>query len=180
MNLTGDLMDNSNSHLVGIAIPTLRRLRSAVLANADSSTAVAALREAGYAGGESIHSAFESWLAEFNSNAGSDAGDIALEKFGERASDFFRNAGWGNVQFSHDEDDGVAIVDITDCWEGANESGEDPGCHLTTGMLASFFGKIAGYPVAVLETECCGGDDSRCRFVMGNAEVMTHKWQEMQ
>ncbi len=180
MNLTGDVMDNSNSHLVGIAIPTLLHLRSAVLATSESSDAVASLREAGYAGGESVHSAFEKWLAESTASASGDSGNLALDEFGERASDFFRNAGWGNVEFSHDDDDGVAIIDITECWEGAAESSDDPGCHLTTGMLASFFGKIAGYPVAVLETECCHGDESRCRFLMGNAEVMTHKWQEMQ
>jgi hypothetical protein len=32
----------------------------------------------------------------------------------------------------------------------------------------------------VLETECCDGDGSRCRFLLGNADVMSYKWQEMQ
>ncbi len=174
-------METSNSHLVGIAVPTLRQLRSTILASSDSADAVAALREAGYAGGDSIYSAFELWLAESSPSGGADAGELQLSDFGSKSAEFFRNAGWGNVEFSHDEDEGVAIVDITDCWEGSgSESDEDAGCHLTTGMLASFFGRIAGYPVAVLETECCHGDAARCRFVMGNADVMTHKWQEMQ
>jgi len=104
-----------------------------------------------------------------------------LSDFSSKASTFFRDAGWGDVQFSHDDDDSVAIVDIADCWEGSSEgSDEDPGCQLTTGMLAAFFGIIAGYPVAVLETECCHGESARCRFVMGNAEIMSYKWQEMQ
>lgn len=175
------MMETSNLYLVGVAVPTLRQLRSAILSSADPVEAVAALREAGYAGGETIHSAFEHWLVETGAAEKSDAGDLPLEQFGDRAATFFRDAGWGNVQFSHDEDDGVAVVDITNCWEAdGSELGAEPTCHLTTGMLASFFGKIAGYPIAVLETECCHGDSSRCRFLMGNADVMNYKWQEMQ
>ena len=174
-------METSNLSLVGVAVSTLRQLRSTILSSVNPVEAVAALREAGYAGGDSIYSAFEQWLAETGESAEGDAGGLPLERFGDRAATFFRDAGWGNVQFSHDEDEGVAVVDITGCWEAdgaANTS--DASCHLTTGMLASFFGKIAGYPVAVLETECCHGDLSRCRFVMGNADVMSYKWQEMQ
>ena len=141
------MMETSNSNLVGVAVPTLRQLRSTILTSADSASAVAALREAGYAGGDSIYSAFERWLAESAAAEGADAGDLQLSEFGARASEFFRDAGWGNVEFSHDEDDGVAMIDITHCWEGSGaQSDEDPGCHLTTGMLASFFGMIAGYP----------------------------------
>src|SRR5665647_1159366 len=141
------MMDNSSPHLVGVAVPTLRQLRSAILSSAQPGDAVAALRESGYAGGESIHSAFERWLVETGVSRTSDSGELPLEQFGDRAATFFRDAGWGDVEFSHDEDDGVAMVDITNCWEAAgNESTEDPGCQVTTGMLASFFGKIAGYP----------------------------------
>src|SRR5512141_2562346 len=144
------MMETSNLYLVGVAVPTLRQLRSTVLSTAEPSEAVAALREAGYAGGDSIYSAFERWLVETGFSEMSDAGELPLDQFGDRAATFFRDAGWGNVRFSHDEDEGVAVVDITNCWEAdGNEPGDDPACHLTTGMLASFFGKIAGYPVAV-------------------------------
>ena len=174
------MMEKSSFYLVGVAVPTLRQLRSTVLSSAEPSEAVNALREAGYAGGDSIYSAFERWLVETGAANTSDAGELPLEQFGDRAATFFRDAGWGNVQFSHDEDEGVAVVDITNCWEAdGGDNGDDPSCHLTTGMLASFFGKIAGYPVAVLETECCHGDSSRCRFLMGNADVMNYKWAEM-
>ena len=174
-------MLTTNSNLVGVAVPTLRQLRSAVLSASDANDAVAALREAGYAGGDSVHSAFEKWLGESAAAHSADPGELPLEQFGGKAAEFFRDAGWGDVEFSHDEDDSVATVDIRNCWEAAGvESDEDPGCQLTTGMLASFFGKIAGFPVAVLETECCHGTGSRCRFMMGNADVMSHKWQEMQ
>jgi len=175
------MMETSSTQLVGVAVSTLRQLRAAILSSAQADDAVAALREAGYAGGESIHSAFERWLIETGASKEMDAGALPLEEFGEEAASFFRDSGWGDIDFTHDEDNGVAMVDITNCWEAAgNESSDDPGCQLTTGMLASFFGKIAGFPVAVLETECSHGDSSRCRFVLGNSEVMNHKWQEMQ
>ena len=178
------MTEPSTTHLVGVAIPTLRQLRTAVLTSTAPDVAVTALREAGFAGGEAVYSAFEDWLAQsgaISAPAGkSDAAELSLEKFGEEATRFFRDAGWGNVTLSKDDEEGVAIVDIASCWEGASGSGPVSGCHITTGLLAAFFGQVAGYPVAVLETECCEGDGSRCRFLMGNAEVMNYKWEQMQ
>jgi len=172
-------MESSTVQLVGVAIPTLRQLRETVLSAADTESAVNALREAGYAGGDAVYEAFEQWLRESRGDESPESAvDLPLDDFGDAAAAFFRNSGWGEVTFSHDEADGVAMLDITGCWEGA--SGDDSGCHVTTGLLASFFGKIAGYPVAVLETECCSGSSSRCRFLMGNAEVMQYKWEEQQ
>ena len=177
-------MTESSTHLVGVAIPTLRQLRSAVLSSSSPDAAVNALREAGFAGGAAVYSAFEEWLAESGVTDASDgksgAGDLSLEEFGNGTAKFFRDAGWGDVTLSHDDDEGVAIVDIESCWEGSASAADAPGCHITTGLLAAFFGQIAGYPVAVLETECCEGDGSRCRFMMGNAEVMNHQWERLQ
>ncbi|MGK2961614.1 MAG: hypothetical protein ACSLFK_05625 [Gemmatimonadaceae bacterium] len=169
-------MDSSTTHLVGVAIPTLRELRSAVLASAEPEAAVKALREAGFAGGASIYAAFERWMEE-TGGASANTADLPLTEFGERTAEFFRDAGWGDVAFSQDEPEGVAIVDITGCWEGTADP--SPGCQVTTGVLASFFGTIAGYPVAVLETECCAGEGSRCRFLMGTAEMMEWHWERI-
>ncbi len=177
------MTESSTRHLVGVAVPTLRQLRSAALSASATDAAVTALREAGFAGGEAVHSAFEEWLAESSGDpaAGTrDAAELSLEEFGDGATRFFRSAGWGDVVLSQDDEEGVAIVDITSCWEG-DAGGSVSGCHITTGLLAAFFGRVAGYPVAVLETECCAGDGSRrCRFMMGNAEVMNYKWEQMQ
>ena len=178
------MTESSTTHLVGVAIPTLRQLRSVVLASTAPDAAVTALREAGFAGGEAVYFAFREWLAEsgaIGDAAGrSDAADLSLAEFGEEATRFFRDAGWGDVRLSQDDEDGVAIVDIARCWEGSADGNAAPGCHITTGLLAAFFGQVAGYPVAVLETECCEGNGSRCRFLMGNAEVMNHHWEQMQ
>lgn len=158
--------------LVGVAIPTLRELRAAVLSSRDPDGAVNALREAGYAGGESVHDAFEHWLADRGDP--SPTGDLSLSDFGDRVETFFRDAGWGEITFSQDEAEGVAMLDIESCWE----SGEDAsGCHITTGLLAAFFGRIAGYPISVLETEC--SESGRCKFLLGNAEVMQYRWESL-
>ena len=172
-------MTESTIQMVGVAVPTLRELRAAILMNGDPDAAVGALRDAGYAGGDAVHAAFEAWLAE-DTEVGADrmdAGELSLAEFGDRTAKFFRDAGWGTVTFSQDESEGVAIVDIEDCWEGPVSG--DTGCQITTGLLASFFGLIAGYPIAVLETECCSGGSSRCRFFLGNGEVMAAKWEEL-
>lgn len=176
------MTDYSRTQLVGVAVPTLRELRSAVLALRAPDAAVSALREAGFAGGDSVYTAFEQWLAETGKSASSppDAGDLPIDEFGQSAGRFFRDAGWGDVSFLQDEAEGVAVVDVTNCWEATAEgSFAGQGCHITTGLLSAFFGRIAGYPVAVLETECCDGDGSRCRFFLGNADVMSYKWEEM-
>jgi len=161
--------------LVGVAIPTLRELRSQVLIAGDTDSAVNALREAGYAGGESVYDAFEQWLDERGD--GNTTRDLALDDFGERVGEFFRNAGWGELNFSHDESEGIAIVDIENSWEAVDSAQEASGCHITTGVLAAFFGKVAGYPISVMETEC--SENGRCRFVLGNAEVMQYRWESL-
>ena len=171
------MTESTMSQMVGVAVPTLRELRAAVLTSGDPEGAVSALREAGYAGGDAVFASFESWLAESSGNGQIDTGDLSLTEFGERTAKFFRDAGWGSLIFTENEIEGTAIVDIEDCWEGPVAG--DSGCQITTGLLASFFGRIAGYPVAVLETECCSSGSSRCRFLLGNSEVMTAKWEEL-
>ena len=178
------MTETSTTQLVGVAIPTLRELRAAVLTSNLPDAAVEALRQAGFAGGEAVHSAFEQWLSETGVSDGTtgraDSAELTVEAFGHGAATFFRSAGWGDVTFLGDENEGVAILDIADCWEAAGDgSSAGTGCHITTGLLAAFFGRIAGYPVAVMETECADGSGSRCRFLMGNAEVMNYKWQDI-
>ena len=82
------------------------------------------------------------------------------------------------MSFADDEAEGVAVVEIGNCWEAGGDGAHSTGCQITTGLLASFFGKIAGYPVAVLETECSSDGAIQCRFLLGNEEVMNYRWQE--
>jgi predicted hydrocarbon binding protein len=181
------MMMTESVGMIGIALPTLRELRGATLASLASrgggeADAVDTLREAGYAGGETVFSAFEAWLRESSADARQpeNVAELTLDDFAATARRFFHDAGWGEIALTPNDDDGVLELDVRGCWEciGAEPSGT-PACHITTGMLAAFFGKLAGYPVSVLETECCSVGADRCRFVMGNAEVMTWKWESL-
>jgi predicted hydrocarbon binding protein len=140
--------------------------------------AVDALREAGFAGGPAVYEAFEQWLAESDGSAS--AAELTIEEFGDRAAQYFRDAGWGRVEFDAEKEESVATLSMEDCWEvDRNDGRSTPSCHVTTGMLASFFGKLAGYPVAVMEIDCCSANGDRCRFLLGNAEMMAFKWEAM-
>jgi predicted hydrocarbon binding protein len=177
-------MTNASARqLIGIAIPTLRELRAATLACISAgpggeADAVEALRAAGFAGGQAVYEAFEQWLAESEGSA--NPGELMIEEFGDRAARYFRDAGWGRVDFDAEKEESVASISMEDCWEADRTAGEaQPSCHITTGMLASFFGKLAGFPVAVMETECRSGNAERCRFLLGNSEVMAFKWEKL-
>ena len=173
------MIDTQTRQLIGIAIPTLKELRAGTLAG--GSDAVDALREAGFAGGPAVYDAFEQWLGETStSQEAQSASDLTIEEFGDRAARYFRDAGWGEVEFETMEDEGVAALSMDNCWESDPHGVDDePSCHITTGMLAAFFGKLAGYPVAVMETECRSANGERCRFLLGNSEMMAFKWESL-
>lgn len=180
------MAESESVQMIGIALPTLKELRGATLASLAShgggeADAVDTLREAGFAGGEAVLSAFEGWVRDRNSRHVSAAvGELPLDDFAAMVRRFFYDAGWGEIDFTPNDDDGVAELIVRRCWEcSASDPSDGPSCHITTGMLASFFGQLAGYPVSVLETECCASGDEQCRFLMGNAEVMTWKWETL-
>ncbi len=173
------MTDIAARQLIGIAIPTLKELRAATLAGAGD--AVDALREAGFAGGPAVYDAFEQWLSETGeADAPHSATELTIDEFGDRAAQYFRDAGWGVVEFETMEDEGVAALSMDNCWESDPHGVDDePSCHITTGMLAAFFGKLAGYPVAVMETECRSANGERCRFLLGNSEIMSYHWERI-
>src|SRR5436190_6507292 len=108
------------------------------------------LQEAGYAGGQTLFNAFASWL----STRGDSTPDaMPASEFTTRASEFFRETGWGSIELG--ALDSVATVDSADWAEGDPGFPLDfPGCYYTSGVLAEFFGRIAGEAVAVMEVEC--------------------------
>jgi len=74
----------------------------------------------------------------------------------------------------------VATLDSADWGESESSARtEHPACHITTGMFADLFGRLAGAPVAVLEVECRSAGDPRCRFLVGNPDVMDAVYEEM-
>jgi len=70
----------------------------------------------------------------------------------------------------------------TDDWGEADpaEGLGQPGCHFTTGMFADFFGRLSDVPLAVLEVECRSAGAERCRFLLGNSEVMRYVYEELE
>jgi predicted hydrocarbon binding protein len=154
--------------LVTIAGETLKRLRG----SAESTANADALREAGYAGGSALYTAF---AEQIRSAGGGDPAEMTLEEFSEKANSFFAEAGWGAVRLrsSHDA---LAVIDIDNCWEAAAGGG---GCHVATGVLAGFLAPLADYPVAVMEIECGSEGSASCRFLAGNAEMMDDAYERL-
>ena len=70
------------------------------------------------------------------------------------ATEFFRDAGWGSLTVGSLHD-AVATLDSPDWGEAIAGAGmEHPCCHLSAGMFADFFGRVADAPLAVMEVEC--------------------------
>ena len=168
-------VDLAPSDLVALPRASLAALRAALARDLGGSFATY-LQEAGYAGGESLFAAFRAWLV---AEGHGDAESLDLAAFQVRATEFFRFTGWGSLVIAplHDV---VAEVDSQDWAEADPASGMPyPACHYTTGLLADFFGRTAAAPLAVLEVECRSSGSTRCRFLVGSAEVMGHLYDRM-
>src|SRR5918911_1399179 len=99
---------------------------------------------------------------------------------GPSAAAYLQEAGWGTIAVSS-LNDAVIAIDSDDWGEADPESDlEHPGCHLTTGMFADFFGRVSDLSLAVLEVECRSMGAPRCRFLLGNGEVMHFLYSEME
>ena len=162
--------------LVAVSRSALTTLRSALLRDGGPAAA-AALQEAGYAGGDAVFSAFRAWL---QARGEAEPETLDLDVFQRLASHFFREAGWGSIEIGSLHD-AVATVDSED-WADADptEGLDAPGCHFTTGMLADFFGRVSDVPLSVLEVECRSAGASRCRFLLGNADVMRYVYDGLE
>jgi predicted hydrocarbon binding protein len=168
-------LDLANHQMLALTRSSLAALRAALIRDAGPAAA-SYLQEAGYAGGQALFESFRSWLAT-RTEASPD--ELDVEEFEALATEYFRDAGWGSLQVGT-LNDAVATLDSSDWGEADPKSGLDyPACHLTTGMFADFFGRIADTPLAVLEVECRSMGSARCRFLVGNAEVMEHVYDEM-
>jgi predicted hydrocarbon binding protein len=161
-------INSATPRLLALSPNTLVALRSALVAGGGPSAA-ASLQEAGYAGGEDVFTDFQQWLRDRGED---EANVLGVEEFAARASEYFGETGWGAVSIGalHDA---VATVDCEQ-WSEADMAShpEQSGCHLTTGMFANFFGHLSDTPLAVLEVECRSMGAPRCRFLLGNSEVM--------
>jgi predicted hydrocarbon binding protein len=161
-------LDLAGNGLLAVTKDALAALRNALMRDTGHAAA-GYFQEAGYAGGAALFEAFRGWLGQ----RGADAPEsLPLDEFQRLAGEFFRETGWGTLTVGtlHDA---VATLDSPDWGEASPDSGmEHPCCHLSAGMFADFFGRVADAPLAVMEVECRSTGAERCRFLLGSAEVM--------
>ncbi len=169
-------IDLAEHEMLAVSRSALTALRSALLRDAEIAGATY-LQEAGYAGSEAVFASFRQWL---RGRMDSDPGELSLDEFAEMASEYFETTGWGSLRVGSLRD-AVATVD-SENWGEADPTAalDQPGCHLTTGMLAGFFGQVADAPLAVLEVECRSTGAPRCRFLLGAAEVMSRVYEDVE
>jgi predicted hydrocarbon binding protein len=168
-------IDLTGSGMLAVTRDTLTALRSALMRDTGAAAA-GYLQEAGYAGGQALFDAFRGWLAARGKGAPE---SLSVDAFQREATDFFRRAGWGSLELGALED-AVATLDSSD-WGEADPNGgaELPTCHVSAGMFADFFGRLADAPLAVMEVECRSRGDQRCRFLLGSTEVMQRVYEGM-
>jgi uncharacterized protein len=154
--------------VLGMGAGLLRRLRG-VLERDLGEQAAPALQEAGYGAGEDLYEAWATWV---NARAGvADPGHLGAEHLSQLLSEFYADLGWGHLTVQRM---GAALAVDSDDWAesepGAQTAG--PSCHVTAGVLAGMFGRLAGEHVAVLEIECRSRGDAHCRFLAGASETL--------
>lgn len=165
--------DLARSDMVGLTRDALLTLRSVLFRDAGGNAA-AYLQEAGYAGGGALYQAFTQWSSGNRLPAPE---QMPFAEFGGRAAQFFGDLGWGaiSVGMLHDS---VVTVDSQNWAESDPASAmQFPGCYLSAGMLADFFGRLAGSQLVAMEVECRSMGSERCRFLLGSAETMQHVYE---
>lgn len=167
-------IDLKSAGLVGLGRDAIASLRETLFQGLGPDAA-GYLQQAGYAGGDAVHAAFERWLAAQGKPAPE---SLDVETFAADASRFFSALGWGSLALTPRAP--VATLDSPDWVEANGAAGQEgPGCHVGTGLMAAFFGRVAAQPLAVMEVECRAAGAPRCRFLLGSAEEMQRVWERL-
>ena len=156
---------------VAVPVDFLAALRKAIESPVSAVT-VDSVRDAGYHAGQALFDTFAAWLAERGEATPESLDDM---RFSLLTGEFFSEFGWGQLQFVSLSDAVIAID--SDDWGEAEGAGG--GCHVSTGLFAGFFGKIANAPIAVLEVQCRASGDQRCRFLLGSVDVLGYVHEAM-
>ena len=144
--------------------------------NAPSTDAIEALRDAGYLAGSALFDSFAQWLEERGERA---PAELNENQFGPLVSAFFAASGWGELVITG-VSEAVMAIDAHDWCEADREGTRDlAGCHISTGLFAGFFGRLAEAPLAVLEVECSSCGQGRCRFLMASLDVLQYVHEAM-
>lgn len=168
-------MDLPNNGMVGLTRDGVGALRAALWRDV-AGNAPAILQEAGYASGPALYQAFVNWCGKHGYGVPE---EVAAANFTQLATLYFNELGWGAVTVSTISDSAFT-VDCAEWAESDPASGmQFPGCYLSSGMLADFFGRIAGAQLASMEVECRSMGHAHCRFILGSAETIQHMYDAM-
>jgi uncharacterized protein len=167
-------LDLARSGMLAVTKDALAALRNALMRDTGHAAA-GYFQEAGYAGGGALFEAFREWL---QSRGAASPESLSLGDFQRMAAEFFEEAGWGSLTVGSLHDT-VATLDSPNWGEAADGGMEQPCCHLSAGMFADFFGRVADAPLAVMEVECRSTGAERCRFLLGSTEVLQAVYEGM-
>jgi uncharacterized protein len=167
-------LDLAGTGMLAVTKDALAALRNALMRDTGHAAA-GYFQEAGYAGGGALFEAFRGWLV---GRGASSPESLSLGDFQSLAAEFFEEAGWGSLTVGSLHDT-VAMLDSPNWGEASDGGMEHPCCHLSAGMFADFFGRVADAPLAVMEVECRSTGAERCRFLLGSTEVMQHVYEAM-
>ncbi len=165
-----------NASLVCLGPAALHSLRES-LERTLGDQAAPLLQEMGCAAGPEFYQSFKSWLGT-RANV-EDPAELDASFLGPMVSEFFEHTGWGTLTIEQ-LGDAMLAVDTTDWIEvGGETAAAAPSCHLTTGILASFFTELAADVVSVMQVECITCGDDRCRFLAGAPAVLHRVFDAM-
>ena len=166
------MLDLAAQPLVAIPAASLAHLGAVVTRDGGDP---APLQEAGHAAGDGLYEAFAAALATRGLGA-PESLDVATAQV--EAAAFFREAGWGEIQFASL---GVVVALDSTGWKEADAAARSPhpSCYFSTGLLAGFFARLADAPLAALEVECRSTGAHRCRFLLGSADALDAAYDEM-
>src|SRR6266571_763790 len=128
------------------------------------------------AAGAGVFQAFCVWLPAETGVARPD--DLDAGRLNDVLSAFFQATGWGSVSVAP-LGNAALVVDSSDWAEAAPGSAQEPMCFFSSGMLADFFGRLSGEPVAVMEVECRSRNDERCRFLSASPDTLNVVYEQM-
>lgn len=161
--------------LTAVPHTSLRTLRTALVRDLGDGFA-SVLQEAGFAGGAALLDAFAGWCGRHGLGA---PATLPMETFHAALARFLSEVGWGRITVTP-IGDLVLAIDAEDWAEADPEAPMPyPACYYTAGMFADVLGRVADAPVGCMEVTCRSSGADRCRFLVGNPEIMAHVYQRI-
>jgi hypothetical protein len=145
----------------------------------DDAALAETLRDAGYAAGQALFDQFAEWLAAHGEPVPT---AVADHRFGALFGEFLAADGWGTLEVGQ-VGDGVVTLTSPDWLEAPvhlDPAPRQPACHVTTGLWAGFFGRMADAPLAALEVECRASGDAHCRWLVASPDVLDYVFEAME